>query len=443
MPGDLVPRQFKFQQVFFAPSSPWNQYIGLDATGGPSVPAVVDSELQCHATFEALKKGSLLATARGIGDGNLTQAQLKKLAIEFTKIDLGGHLQNPGFNFDQFTFPIFAAKPLSAGTTTVNLTTYDVEDGYPSPTLPAACPNKPCQVTVPLPATAIRPSDPDPREEYSDGAMILVDPANNAEFDFWQATVQTPAGTSAGGGNVGTRIISAGSVSFFDASTSGLGAQVAGPRARSASRASGLPYLGGLLIPEDFERIDYSGGPQKLVIPHALAFTLPYMRALHERFPLYNFAFDYLYPASDHERTAGTVNPYALRAGQRIRLKEQIVDVQGNPIIVSDQSLVVQIFLYTLQNYGAYLVDCATAFGFAAEDYHTAPFADDLATRLTTGPIVVTPVAGQTPWQRLLYELQEQLRILNFQFAVPAKGDKTLQAINFEVVENPHPPRGT
>jgi hypothetical protein len=440
MANDLLPRPFKFAHELFALNSPWRHFIGMDSSGQHAVKPVADNELQCYAMFEALKKGSVLATARAIGKGQLTQKQLDKLAREVAQIDQGGHLQHATFNYDDFSFPIFQAQPLTSGTTTVNLETYEAQPGYPSPTLPPACPNKLCQVTVPLPSAEIRPSGPN--DDGSDGALVLFDPTTSREYDFWQTTVKTSAGAEVRGGNIGVKITKAGSASFFDATDNGLGAQVAQAKAKSASRATGLPYLGGLLVPEDFERIDYSGGPKKLVITHALAFTLPHMRALNERFPSSKFPPDYVYPASDHERTAGTVNPYALRAGQRIRLKQQIVNVKGDPIVESKLSLVAQIFFNTLRNYGAYLVDGATAFGFAAEDYHTAPFDVDLAKRLFEGPFAVPPVADKSPWYNLLYELEEQLREMKFQFAVPDKGDQKLQWINFDVVENPRPPAG-
>lgn len=82
-----------------------------------------------------------------------------------------------------------------------------------------------------------------------------------------------------------------------------------------------------------------------------------------------------------------------------------------------------QIFFNSLRIHRAHLVDCATAFRFAAEENQSVPFNDELANRLTVSPNAAPHALDQSPTHGLLYQLEEQLRKSHFQVAVPDKGD--------------------
>jgi hypothetical protein len=124
----------------------------------------------------------------------------------------------------------------------------------------------------------------------------------------------------------------------------------------------GTPLLAGLILPEDVE----SGA-----ISHALAFAIPGLRNLSPD-PYEPIASDYFYPASTTETDYYNTNPNALAAGQRIRLKQSIVDDSGNPIDETQLAPITRMFLTALRDYGAYLVDNAGGFIFYAEEIKTA-----------------------------------------------------------------------
>jgi len=81
---------------------------------------------------------------------------------------------------------------------------------------------------------------------------------------------------------------------------------------------------------------------------------------------------DYFYPASTTETDFYNTDSDALASGQRIRLKQTIVDEEGQPIDESELAPITRMYLAALRDYGAYLVDNAGGFTFYAEDVHTA-----------------------------------------------------------------------
>jgi hypothetical protein len=432
-------RTFKFEQPLFATKSPWRQQLVKD--GKQVVPAMPESELQCYSVFEILREGSVVAACREL----INQRDLSKFAELFGQFDRGRHLQRPVLDFTAYTFPIFEAEPPTAGTREIVLRQYSGERGFPPTTLPYTVQGQDYRVAgLPVPKTAVRPSDP--ADSDSDGALILVDSDRLKAFDFWQTTFKDAAGNRGQGGKVGCDVVEAGTVAFFDVGSSGLGAQTPEAQRKISARASGLPYLGGLLIPEDLEwlKVGPESDPGKVAVQHALAFTLPRARFLRGRFVSTNLPADYVYPASSSERHFGTANPYALCAGQRIRLKDAIVDRAAKPVDESALKPITRIFLNTLREYGAYLVDGAPSFGFAAEDVQTAPLAlkdDDQLEWLITTPGTKKLASGsdKTAWERVLTELENELYSVGVQFAVPRPDarDDELLALNFEVVANP------
>ena len=79
-----------------------------------------------------------------------------------------------------------------------------------------------------------------------------------------------------------------------------------------------------------------------------------------------------MYPASTTEALAFSRNSHAIRAGERIRLKNNLINWHGEPVDESTLIPVTRMLLAALREYGAYCVDNGGGFGFYAEDYHTA-----------------------------------------------------------------------
>ncbi len=176
-------------------------------------------------------------------------------------------------------------------------------------------------------------------------------------------------GKSLGGGRIGDKILRSGSVSKFDAY--GLGSRHPEVDPNGSSHASGLPYLGGALLPEDFAK------GMESRIEHALIFVLPQLRYFPT--PLYLNAPNWVYPASRTESANSSSDPYALAAGQRIALNDGVLHGHnglqiGTQEVLNDQTNppIVRIFLDALFKYGAFLVDAGGGFGLVAEDIHTA-----------------------------------------------------------------------
>lgn len=278
---------------------------------------------------------------------------------------------------------------------------------------------------IPAPAGTIRPSGPQGIE--SDGHCVLFNPETMVEFDFWQATTaRDSSGQSLGGGQPGSAILEAGALDFF--STQGMGSN---PIGYSSARAVGVPLLAGLLVPEDVE----SG-----VIAHALACAIPGPRNTNLSDPTEPYASDYFYPASTTEVGYYSTDPYALAAGQRLRLKQTLVDSEGIPLDENQLRPITRMFITALRNYGAYVVDNG-AFSFYAEDIQTATLnlTNDQVNALIGQPAGTALPTGKTKWQVVMEALMQDLELIPVAFG-PRAGwynppRAAITTSNFEVVQ--------
>jgi hypothetical protein len=203
------------------------------------------------------------------------------------------------------------------------------------------------------------------------------------------------------------------------------------PKGLSSARAHGTALLGGLLLPEDVE----SGA-----ISHALGFAIPGPRNLSDD-PFEPLDSDYFYPTSTTETDFYSTNPLALAAGQRIRIKQTVVDEEGALIDESELAPVTRMVLAALRNYGAYLVDNAGGFDFVAEDIHTGNLglSDEEVNALIGLPEDTPLPSGKTKWQVLMETLEDELQLIPIAFG-PWEDDQdpataTVETSNFEVVE--------
>ena len=324
-------------------------------------------------------------------------------------------------NHDDYTIPVFR---MGAGQQSVLICDYEGNKSWPSPKFPDNQ-QEGGPVTVPAPAGTVRPAGP--QNTDADGHLVLYHPETFMAYDFWQATTVRDAECQSRGGRLtGTTILEAGAIDFFDVHGSG-----ANPDTYSSARATGTPLLAGLILPEDVE----SGA-----IAHALAFAIPGLRNLSAD-PSEPLPSDYSYPASTTETDYYNTNPHALAAGQRIRLKQTLVDDEGDPLDENQLAPITHMFLTALRTYGAYLVDNAGGFTFYAEDIHTAVLhlTDDQVNTLI-GQSSGTPLpASKTKWQTVIEKLNEELEQIPFAYGPWTEGQDpataTITTSNFEVVE--------
>ena len=272
-----------------------------------------------------------------------------------------------------------------------------------------------------------RPAPCGPQATYADGHLVLYQPETFTAYDFWQATtVRDKRCHSRGGGLVGTTILEAGAVDFFDVRGPG-----ANPDGYYSARATGTPLLAGLILPEDVE----SGR-----IAHALAFALPGLRNTSPD-PNEPLPSDYFYPASTAETGYYNTNPRALAAGQRLRLKQNLVDAEGKPLDESRLAPITRLFLDALRTYGAYLVDNAGGFTFYAEDIHTAVLhlSDAEVNALIGQPADSSLPPDKTRWQVVIEQLNIDLAQMPIAYGPWSEGQDPATAeiitANFEVVE--------
>jgi hypothetical protein len=223
---------------------------------------------------------------------------------------------------------------------------------------------------------------------------------------------------------VGSAILEAGVVDVFDVREEG-----ANPDTYFSARATGVPLLAGLILPEDVE----AG-----VIAHALAVAIPGPRNTAPD-PYEPLASDYFYPASTTEGDFYNTDPDALAAGQRLRLYATIVDDAGSVVDEGQLTPVTRMFLAALRTYGAILVDNAGGFIFYAEDIHTADLdlTDDQVNELIGLPPGTPLPPDKTKWQLVMEKLNEELEQIPFAYG-PESSDPaqaTITSANFEVVD--------
>jgi cysteinyl-tRNA synthetase len=389
-----LPRDFALPVPLFAAGSAWNQVV----TGATVLPT---SDQQILVTYRVL-----------CGDTTDLQPSEDPPFTDWPFMDV---------NYDHYAIPVFR---MGAEQASVLICDYEGNLGWTNPKLPIDQPGGP--VTVPVPYGTVRPAGP--QDLWADGHLVLYNPDTFTEYDFWQATtVRDGECQSQGGGLTGDTIFEAGAIDFFDAR--GLGTN---PDTYSSARATGTPLLAGLILPEDVEQG---------AIQHALAFAIPGPRNLSDD-PYEPLASDYFYPVSTTEGDFYSTNPYALAAGQRVRLKPSIVDEQGQAIDEeNDLAPITRMFLTALRTYGAYLVDNAGGFTFYAEDIHTADLdlSDEQVNALIDQPPGTPLPASETKWEIVINKLNDDLGVIPFAYGSWTSGQDpstaTVHIANFEVSE--------
>ena len=384
-------RDFSFDLPLFSPDSAWNQRAD-DA-------AVLDeSDEQMLSLYRVL-----------LGDISTLEGY-DEPATDWPYMDVGMY---------EYTVPI---SRVGDGSQDVFICEDEGVIGWAHPKFGIETEGGP--VTVPAPAGVVRPAGPESSD--ADAWLVLYDPDSFTAYDYFAARpFRDDECMGFAGGQVGNEILQAGVVDFFDLRGPG-----ANPDGYYSARAVGTPLLAGLILPEDIE----SGE-----IGHALSFAIPGPRNT-ARDPFEPKAADYFYPASTTETDFYNTDPSALASGQRIRLKQSIVDEEGQVIDESEFSPITQMYLDALRNYGAYLVDNAGGFTFYAEDVHTAllHLSDDEVNALIGEPAGTPIPDGMTKWQVVMEKLNEEITWIPFAVS-PGDGETDpesaeIEVANFEVV---------
>ena len=388
-------REFALPLPLFAPDSPWNQ-TAVNAAVLPQ------SDQQILVTFRVL-----------LGDISDLEGY-DEAATTWPYMDV---------NIDDYTIPIYLAGDEMQD---VVICLDDGILGWPHPKFGIETEGGP--VPAPVPAGIVRPAGPE--DEDADGHMVLYDPATFTAYDFFGVTIEGQGKVgdcdSFSGGMIGSQITEIREVDFFDVRGSG-----ANPDGLSSARAHGTPLLAGLILPEDIEQG---------VITHALALAIPGPRNL-SRDPYEPLSSDYFYPASTTETDFYNTNPDALAAGQRIRLKQTLVDEDGQLLDENQFAPITRMFLTALRDYGAYNVDNAGGFSFYAEDVHTAVLhlSDDEVNALIGQPPGTLLPEGMTKWEIVFEVLGNDLELIPFAVSPgdeePDPETARIEASNFEVVE--------
>lgn len=392
-----LPRDFSFDVPLFAADSAWNQSAGRASV-------LPGSESQVLVTYRVL-----------MGDSTTLYPPVSADWLPVTWV-----------NHDEYTMPIFRA---GSGRQEVLICDYEGQLEWPSPRFGVDKLGGP--VPVPRSVGPVRPASPPGRE--SDGSMVLYSPDTGVAFDFWQATTERRGVCrSRGAGRTGTEILEAGAVEFFDVRGAG-----ANDDTLSSARAVGTPLLAGLILPEDVERG---------AVGHALASAFPGLRNTGPDHDEPTKA-DYFYPASTTETDYYDTNPDALAAGQRLRLKDHLVDDAGRPVDEDSLAPITKMILEALRSYGAYPVDNAGGFIFYAEESQTAVLhLPDADVNRLIGEAPGEPLpAGMTSWEIVMERLNEELVAIPFAYGPWTPGQDpataTIDYANFEVVEPAFDPR--
>ncbi|MCP4686685.1 MAG: hypothetical protein GY859_01470 [Desulfobacterales bacterium] len=386
-----VLRDFTISLPLFSAASPWNQ----KATGAA---VHADNDAQILTLHRVLR-----------GDVTNIQPADDPPTTTWPFIDVA---------YDHYTHPVFR---MGAESGSVYMCDYEGSPGGNNPKVPIGDDGA---SMAPRPAGAIRPSLP--TGSGSDGHVTLVDPDARMAYDFWQATtVRDGQCQSRGGGLEGATILEAGAIDYFDLRGTGVN-----PDGYSSAAAMGVPLLAGLILPEDVASGEIS---------HALHLLIPGPRNLSPD-PAEPLASDYFSPASTTETDFYSTRPTALAAGQRIRMKDSLVDEEGEIIDETTLTPITRMFIKAFREYGAYLVDNGSGFTIKAEDMYTAPLnvPDDEVNRLIgESPGAALP-AGKTKWQVVMEKLNEELEMIPFAHGPWTEGQDPSTAVitraNFEVV---------
>jgi hypothetical protein len=322
----------------------------------------------------------------------------------------------PQVRADDGAVPIFAA---GYGTQDVLLCDYYGFGQYPNAKW--GVPTEGGPVEVPACSGIVRPSGPVGLE--ADGYLVLYEAATATAYDFRQATtVRYGECQSLGAGLSGGRVLEAAQADFGD--IHGSGANSTGVW---GARPAGTPLLAGAILPEDVESGD---------IAHALAVAIPGLRNLGSD-PASPLASDVVYPASTTDGDRYSINPDALAAGQRLRLKATVVDADGDAINEQWLSPITKMFLRALRRYGAYVVDTADGFSFFAEDIHTAvlELEDADVNTLIGQPAGTALPSDKTKWQLVIETLNQELAGIPFAAGPCDRVATAVETANFVVVE--------
>jgi hypothetical protein len=383
-----LPRDFEFTLPLFDNGSAWNQ----SASQAVVLPT---SDAQIAVTY-------------GVLCGDLTDQRPAGLdPLDFPY---------PDITYDEYDLPIFRAGP---GQQSVLMCDYEGNLQYPGPKWTNN--EFGASIQIPMAAVTLRPAPPLGID--SDGHLALFDPATNVVYEFWQATtVRDGECQSQGGGLTGSAILEAGAADFFDVYGPGTN-----PDGVSSARAMGTPLLAGLILPEDVA----SGS-----IDHALSLAIPGPRNLSPD-PEEPLTSDWVYPAVTTETDYYSVNPDALVAGQRVRIKSALVDSLGAGIDENQLAPITRMFIQALRDHGAYVVGNAGGFTFYAEDIGTANIAltDAQINTLIGEPAAAPLPADKTRWQLLMEKLNEELWDIPVAFGVCDGGNSSVSTANYEVVE--------
>jgi hypothetical protein len=383
-----IPRDFDFALPLFDLSSAWNQTAS-------TVPVLPSSEAQIAVTF-------------GVLCGNVDDQRPPGLdPLNFPYLNT---------NYDEFAIPIFRA---GSGQQSVLMCDYEGNLQYPGPKWPVN--EYGGTIQIPNAAVPLRPAPPPGIE--SDGHLVLFDTLTGIEYEFWQATtIRNGDCGSAGAGLIGSQLLEAGAADFFDVDGPGTN-----PDDVSSARAMGTPLLAGLLLPEDVA----SGS-----IDHALAVAIPGPRNLSP-FPEETLPSEWMYPASTTETDFYSVNPNALIAGQRLRMRSTLVDDAGSVINENNLLPITRMLIQSLRDYGAYVVDNAGAFTFYAEDVGTAniDLTDAQVNALVGEPSSAPLPVDKTRWQILMEALSEEIWQIPIAYGICNGSSSTVITTNFDVVE--------
>ncbi len=391
--AESAVRTFQFELPLFSADSAWNQRADL-------ADVLPESDAQIQVLYRVLLGENASIRPSGYG-----------IAQPYPFMDV---------TYDEFAVAIGLAGD---GEKLVEVRVYEGDLDWPGGKFEVDEVGGP--ITIPTVAGMVRPAGPQGIE--SDGHLVLFDQAAGTAYDFWQATTAVDAsGNSLGGGVIGSEILAVGAGDFFDIRGDGTN-----PDGVSSARAVGTALLAGIILPEDV----HSG-----VIAHALGFAIPGPRNLSPD-PGEPLALDYFYPASTTETDFYSVDPMAPAAGQRLRLKDSLVDDEGQPLNESELAPITQMFVQAFRDYRAYIVDNGLGFSFTAEDIYTAPFdvADDRLNELLGEPPGTPVPDGVLQWQLLMERLNSDLERIPLAYGPGGTDQDPVTAVisvsNFEFVE--------
>ncbi len=394
--GDPILRDFALPVPLFAADSAWHQRADTAAV-------LPESDEQLLVLYRVL-----------LGDSTSVVPEIDLL---WPFMDV---------NYDAFSFPVFSA---GEGEQEVLIRDYDGVLSWPHDKFPEAERGEGGPITVPAPAGPVRPAGPTGLD--SDAHVVLYDVDNAVEYDFWGVTTFLDAdGNTLGGGLPGPAILEAGAADFFDVTGPGVN-----PDGLWSARAAGTPLLAGLILPEDV---------QNGVIDHALACATPRTRNTGSD-PSEPASSDYMYPASTTEAENYNTNPLAMASGQRLRLKQTIVNDEDEPIDEDTLAPITRMYLTALRTYGAYVVDNSEGFTFYAEDIHTAnlQLSDEEVNELIGQPADSPLSPCKTKWQMVMEKLNDEVGAIplasgpweDYEPGGKDPATATFDYANFEVVE--------